>query len=93
MRRDPYWDQLWAPGSQANWGTSQGMRARQSIDGDRVNKRFLLDEKTALLQLSGNTRRQERMNLSNLMRHTMENSTRMIVWLRCATNSISWTGQ
>lgn len=63
MRRDPYWDRLWAPGSQANWTTSQVMRTRQQIDGDRVNKKFLLDEETALAHLTGNTRRQERMNL------------------------------
>jgi hypothetical protein len=63
LRRDPYWDRLWSPGSQANWNTSQVMQTRQVVDGDRVNKKFLIDQKTAMSHLTGNTRRQERMNL------------------------------
>lgn len=65
MRRDPYWDQLWAPGSQAMWNTHEVMRSREEISGDRVNHAFLLDQKTAIAKLnrSGPGVRMERLNL------------------------------
>src|SRR5690606_20696412 len=57
-RRAPYWDRLWAPGSRARWNTRQVMQLRKEVDGNRVNKRFLLDDKEALEQLTGNFGRQ-----------------------------------
>ena len=50
-RRDPFWDRLWAPGSQALWSTAAMARTRAAEAGSRVPRRMLRDEKAALEKL------------------------------------------
>jgi hypothetical protein len=59
-RQDPYWGQLWAPGSQAFWFT-QAMARRRSETVGAVNKKLLPDENTALRQLTSPRGRAERL--------------------------------
>ncbi|MHA6668605.1 hypothetical protein ACX3O0_07020 [Homoserinimonas sp. A447] len=61
MRRDPYWDGLWAPGAQAHWSTRASLERRAEIDGARVNRRFLLNEKEAIEVLTSPRNRRERL--------------------------------
>ncbi|EMY33552.1 hypothetical protein D477_014161 [Arthrobacter crystallopoietes BAB-32] len=50
-RRDPYWDQLWAPGSQAVWATAAMARTRGEHGTGKVRAEFLLDQGEALERL------------------------------------------
>jgi hypothetical protein len=59
-RQDPYWGQLWAPGSQALWFT--GTMARQRSEKiSTVNKRLLPAEEEALRLLTAPRGRAERL--------------------------------
>jgi hypothetical protein len=53
-RADPYWDRLWAPGSQAIWTTGQMERTRTDITGGPANTRFRMPaaEATRLLTIN-----------------------------------------
>ena len=59
-RLDPYWDRLWAPGSQALWSTGSMARHR-SATGQRVNSRHLIPEEEALRLLTANRGRTDRL--------------------------------
>lgn len=59
-RLDPYWDRLWAPGSQALWSTGSMTRHRAET-GQRVNRRHLIPEDEALRLLSANRGRTDRL--------------------------------
>ncbi|MHA6667486.1 hypothetical protein ACX3O0_01315 [Homoserinimonas sp. A447] len=61
MRRDPYWDGLWAPGAQAYWSTRVSLQQRADIDGTRVNRKFLLDQSEAMEVLTSPRGRKERL--------------------------------
>jgi len=63
QRRDPYWDQQWVVGSQVTWATRNALQQRAQLGDGRINKRLLLDEATALANLSTNYARQARQNL------------------------------
>jgi hypothetical protein len=59
-RADPYWDELWAPGSQALWSTGHAVRARQNRGQVRKRARRLLDEAEAMRLLTANRGRTDR---------------------------------
>lgn len=59
-RLDPYWDRLWAPGSQALWSTGAMTRQRASTGG-RVNQRHMMSEEEALRLLCANRGRADRL--------------------------------
>lgn len=60
-RADPYWDKLWAPGSQANWSSGAMERDRVKVDPSRTNKRFMLDRPEAMRLLTSNHGRTARL--------------------------------
>lgn len=60
-RNDPYWDQLWAPGSQALWSTGRMARSRRSLGLGRVRVRELLARDEALRMLTSGRGRAERL--------------------------------
>lgn len=60
-RTDPYWDSIWAPGSQAHWATSDQERARAAGSSKSVNQRFLMDNDEAVRVLTSNRFRAERL--------------------------------
>lgn len=60
-RRDPYWDRLWAPGSQANWVTGPMARHHKKEGLSPVNAKLLLDEDDALRIIASNRGRTERL--------------------------------
>lgn len=51
QRSDPYWDQLWAPGSQGVWSTATMLRTRKEL-GHTVNKRLTPSPDEAIAALS-----------------------------------------
>lgn len=64
-RTDPYWDRLWAPGSQAVWSsrhTAPDGSPRASF-GTRENKRLLMSRDEAMDLLTSNRGRAERLAL------------------------------
>jgi hypothetical protein len=63
MRRDPYWDGLWTPGSQAAWNTRANMENRVGAEGVRVNATYLQDQDDAMRVLTSARNRQHRLNL------------------------------
>ncbi|WP_377085725.1 hypothetical protein [Pseudarthrobacter oxydans] len=60
-RRDPYWDRLWAPGSQATWSNRPLLQQRKEAKPSSVNARYLMDENEALRLLTINQGRRERL--------------------------------
>lgn len=60
-RQDPYWGQLWAPGSQALWFTASMARRRSEENINIVNKRLIPDEVEALRVLTSPRGRAERL--------------------------------
>jgi hypothetical protein len=60
-RRDPYWDRLWAPGSQATWSSRPLLQQRKDTNPSAVNSRFLMDEDEAMRLLTINQGRRERL--------------------------------
>lgn len=62
-RRDPYWDQLWAPGAQALWANGSMSRKFNRENGGRVNNRLLMDEEEAMRYLTSNRSRGPRQAL------------------------------
>ncbi|MBG6181377.1 hypothetical protein [Arthrobacter sp. CAN_A1] len=62
-RRDPYWDRLWAPGSQAAWIDSQTARHHWKYKLGRVNQRKVIDEAEAIRYLTSNRGRAPRQAL------------------------------
>lgn len=60
-RRDPYWDRLWAPGSQAMWSNRPLLQQRKEAKPSSVNARYLMDEDEALRLLTINQGRRERL--------------------------------
>ncbi|MBT8162553.1 MULTISPECIES: hypothetical protein [Arthrobacter] len=60
-RRDPYWDRLWAPGSQANWVTGPMARHHKKEGLSPVNAKLLLNEDEALRIATSNRGRTERL--------------------------------
>lgn len=60
-RHDPYWGQLWAPGSQALWFTNAMARRRSEGHARTVNKKLLPDDDEALRVLTSNRGRAERL--------------------------------
>lgn len=61
-RLDPYWDRLWAPGSQALWSTGPMVRHRAAT-GARVNARHNIPEDEAHRLLAAGRGRAERLAL------------------------------
>ncbi len=59
-RADPYWDELWAPGSTALWSTGHAVRQRQRRGQTRKKARRLMDEAEAVRILTANRARTER---------------------------------
>lgn len=59
-RLDPYWDSLWAPGSQATWVTIQMARTQRHA-GRRINAKYVVEQEEALRLLTSNRRRAERL--------------------------------
>ncbi len=62
-RMDPYWDRLWAPGSQAAWSNRSLLEARAARRERSVNRRFLMEEAEALRLLDVNRGRRDRLGL------------------------------
>lgn len=62
-RRDPYWEQLWAPGSQALWANGSMSRKFSREHGGRVNNRLLMEEREAMRYLTSNLSRAQRQAL------------------------------
>ncbi|TSE15679.1 hypothetical protein B1A87_006960 [Arthrobacter sp. KBS0703] len=60
-RRDPYWDRLWAPGSQANWITGPMARHHRELGLSPVNAKLLLTPDDALRIITSNRGRAERL--------------------------------
>ncbi len=60
-RRDPYWDRLWAPGSQATWSNRPLLQQRKEANPSSVNARYLMDEHEAMRLLTINRGRRERL--------------------------------
>lgn len=60
-RHDPYWDRLWAPGSQALWATGHMARQRKREGLGRVNVRHLLGEAESRRLLTANRGRANRL--------------------------------
>ena len=58
-RRDPYWDRLWAPGSQALWSSRPLLEERKREKPASVNARYLMDEAEALRLLNVNQGRRD----------------------------------
>lgn len=54
QRSDPYWDRLWAPGSQALWSTISMTRTRQA-SGLKVTKRHSMSIADSLSAISSTT--------------------------------------
>jgi len=60
-RADPYWDRLWAPGSQANWTTGSTSRYHRDEGISPGNAKLTLDPDEALRILSSNRGRTDRL--------------------------------
>ncbi|MGO4230462.1 hypothetical protein AB4Y72_16560 [Arthrobacter sp. YAF34] len=60
-RLDPYWDQLWAPGSQASWASIRTARTHKNNGWGRVNAKLLPNHKEATRLLTSNRRRADRL--------------------------------
>ena len=60
-RRDPYWDRLWAPGSQANWMTGAIARYEKAEGINAGNAKLNLDPEEAMRILTGNRGRLDRL--------------------------------
>ncbi|QOT19549.1 hypothetical protein [Paenarthrobacter sp. YJN-5] len=60
-RRDPYWDRLWAPGSQANWMTGAIARYEKAEGINRGNAKLNLEPEAALRTLTSNRGRTDRL--------------------------------
>ncbi|QYF91430.1 hypothetical protein KY499_09250 [Arthrobacter sp. PAMC25284] len=59
-RADPYWDEMWAPGSQSLWSTGHSARQRQLNGAGRKRTRRIMDRDEALRVLTGNRGRIDR---------------------------------
>lgn len=67
-RVDPYWDELWVPGSQANWITAYGERYRRDRGfAPGVPPRLLMEEDEHLRFLTTNRGRIARQNAWSVM--------------------------
>lgn len=62
-RRDPYWDRLWSPGSQALWTDGEMSRHHRLAGLTRVNNRLMMNHEEALRLLTSNRGRAERQGL------------------------------
>ncbi|GAA4032886.1 hypothetical protein GCM10023063_15300 [Arthrobacter methylotrophus] len=60
-RRDPYWDRLWAPGSQANWMTGAIARYEKAEGINSGNAKLNLDPGEAMRILTANRGRTDRL--------------------------------
>lgn len=60
-RVDPYWDRLWAPGSQAVWTTGQLERTRADIGAGHTNSRHRMPQAEAMRLLTTNKGRAARL--------------------------------
>lgn len=60
-RADPYWDRLWAPGSQANWMTGAITRYHRDEGISQGNAKLNLDRDEALRILTSNRGRIDRL--------------------------------
>lgn len=60
-RLDPYWDRLWAPGSQANWATAAMEKALDETGSGKANRRYLMSEAEAMRHLRSNKGRAARL--------------------------------
>ncbi|HEX9225148.1 MAG TPA: hypothetical protein VF885_00655 [Arthrobacter sp.] len=60
-RADPYWDQLWAPGSQAVWATAAMERVRVDAGTGPVRRRHRMPRAEAMRQLTSNKGRADRL--------------------------------
>lgn len=60
-RVDPYWDQLWAPGSQANWTTSAAERILAASGSANANRRYMLSDDEAMRTMRANKGRAVRL--------------------------------
>lgn len=60
-RADPYWDRLWAPGSQAVWATGSMERTRVDIHGGPTNARHRMPREEAMRLLTINQGRAARL--------------------------------
>lgn len=60
-RRDPYWDRLWAPGSQANWMTGAIARYEKEEGINSGNAKLNLDPDEATRILTANRGRTDRL--------------------------------
>ncbi|MDQ0863498.1 hypothetical protein [Arthrobacter globiformis] len=68
QRVDPYWDELWVPGSQANWTTAYGERYRRDHGAaPGVPPRLLMDDGEHLRLLTANRGRIARQNAWSVM--------------------------
>ncbi len=68
QRVDPYWDEFWARGSQANWTTADGERYRRERGGSPgVPPRLLMEEDEYLSLLTTNRDRVSRQNAWSVM--------------------------
>jgi hypothetical protein len=68
QRVDPYWDELWAPGSMANWTTAYGERYRRDHGAaPSVPPRLLMEEDEHLHLLTTNRGRVTRQNAWSVM--------------------------
>lgn len=60
-RTDPYWDQLWAPGSQAQWFTGNMARHRSAAKKTRTRKDRAAEQDEAIRLLTSGRGRKERL--------------------------------
>lgn len=60
-RLDPYWDKLWAPGSQAVWTTGALERTHTDIGAGQVNSRHRMPQPEAMRLLTTNQGRAARL--------------------------------
>ncbi|MEC5193210.1 MULTISPECIES: hypothetical protein [unclassified Arthrobacter] len=68
QRVDPYWDELWVPGSMANWTTAYGERYRRDHGAaPGVPPRLLMEEDEHLRLLTTNRGRVTRQNAWSVM--------------------------
>lgn len=64
-RSDPYWDRLWAPGSQSVWATGSGTRARS--DMGMSAPKFVPSLEDAVTTLEADKHRERRLALLSLL--------------------------
>lgn len=62
-RRDPYWDRLWALGSQALWTDGEMSRHHKREGLTRVSKRLVVEEEESIRLLTANRGRADRLRL------------------------------